>query len=123
MIFLRKIYLIILFSIYFLIISLNHCYSQNNYYSSLNNVKLRPIALGGAFTSINDDLAAAFYNPASLNLYKNDKKFKLTFFLNPLLSGLTYCRYTDKFQRKIYSRGILNSASLLPDNFCSLKSV
>lgn len=50
----------------------------------LNNVKARPLAMGGAFMAIQDDIAAAQYNPAAFSLYKLSKRKRFTVFLNPV---------------------------------------
>lgn len=59
-------------------------FSQENRFFTLSNVKARPLAMGGAFTAIDDDLAAINFNPATylLNRKKTDKRW--TFFLNPI---------------------------------------
>lgn len=65
------------------------CYGQENsneYFVTLSTSKCRTVAMGGAFMAVNDDLATAGYNPAALDLYRNTKNFKITFFLNPLTS-------------------------------------
>ncbi len=51
---------------------------------TLSNAQARPLAMGGAFTSMVDDLAAIRYNPASYELYLLKKSGRLTLFLNPI---------------------------------------
>jgi len=59
-------------------------FSQGDEFRSISNVKARPLAMGGAFTAVVDDIAAIAFNPASFGLYSQKKKFRLTFFLNPV---------------------------------------
>ena len=59
-------------------------FCQNDRFITISNVKARPLAMGGAFTSIEDDLAAINYNPAAFNLYRANKSHRITFFLNPI---------------------------------------
>ncbi len=46
--------------------------------------------MGGAYTSIEDDIVSATYNPATLSLYRFDKDFHLTFYLNPIAPTTIY---------------------------------
>lgn len=57
---------------------------QNDRYFTLSNVRARPLAMGGAFTSIEDDLAAVHFNPAAYDLYADEKSHRVTFFINPI---------------------------------------
>ena len=79
------------------------CLAQDNYFATLNNVKSRTLAMGGAFTSMNDDLESVYYNPAAFTVYANKKNFRLTFFLNPISSAIAFKEHTNKFQDKINS--------------------
>ncbi len=72
------------FVILILLLVVGFTYAQQDLYLSLKNTKAKPIAMGGAYCSIEDNIVSAAYNPASLNLYQNDKNFRLTFFLNPI---------------------------------------
>ncbi len=58
--------------------------AQANHYFTLNNVKARPLAMGGAFISVVDDIASVQYNPAAFSLYKANIQHRVTFFLNPV---------------------------------------
>jgi len=54
------------------------------------------MALGGAYTAVEDNIVSALYNPASLNLYEREKKIRVTFFLNPIApSTLIYEQLTN----------------------------
>ncbi|MFQ5865027.1 MAG: hypothetical protein ACE5IW_07350 [bacterium] len=57
---------------------------QNDRFFTLSNVRTRPLAMGGAFTSIEDDLAAINFNPAAFELYQDEKSRRVTFFFNPI---------------------------------------
>jgi len=59
-------------------------FAQNNRFVTLNHVKARPLAMGGAFTAVEGDLAAINFNPAAFSLYKLKKSKRITFFLNPV---------------------------------------
>ncbi|HEX9974378.1 MAG TPA: hypothetical protein VGD14_20080 [bacterium] len=59
-------------------------YSQQNYFLTLSSTKARPLAMGGAYTAIEDDIVSTFYNPATLSLYPAKKDYRVTFFLNPI---------------------------------------
>jgi len=58
--------------------------TQSNHYFTLNNVKARPLAMGGAFISVVDDIASVQYNPAAFSLYNANTPQRFTFFLNPV---------------------------------------
>lgn len=59
-------------------------YGQSDRYFMLNNIKARPLAMGGAFISIADDLAAAAYNPAAYLLDQLEEARRWRFFVNPI---------------------------------------
>jgi len=59
-------------------------FAQNNRFVTLSHVKARPLAMGGAFTAVEGDLAAINFNPAAFSLYKLKKSKRITFFLNPV---------------------------------------
>ncbi|MFQ5650366.1 MAG: hypothetical protein ACE5IY_10535 [bacterium] len=61
-----------------------HVAGQTERFVTLSNVKARPLAMGGAFTSVVDDMAAINYNPAAYELYKRNKTGRLSVFLNPV---------------------------------------
>ncbi|MFQ5824282.1 MAG: hypothetical protein ACE5JB_09530 [bacterium] len=71
---------------------------QNDQFFTLNNVKARPLAMGGAFTSIEDDLAAVNYNPAAYDLYRDKKPHRITFFLNPVSPFIGALKNKDIFK-------------------------
>jgi hypothetical protein len=57
-----------------------------------STVNCRPLAMGGAFTAVNDNLAAFSYNPATFKQYLAPKDFRLTFYVNPLATGVSLSR-------------------------------
>lgn len=59
-------------------------HAQANRFVLISQVKARPLAMGGAFTSIEGDLGTIGYNPAALSLYRFEKEHRVTLFLNPL---------------------------------------
>ncbi len=60
------------------------CLAQDNFFVALSSVKARALAMGGAFTSISDDLTAIDMNPAAFDMYRLSVQGKFTFFLNPV---------------------------------------
>lgn len=58
--------------------------AQSERYFTLNTTKVRPLAMGGAFTAIDDALAAIQFNPAAYFLAPQDEIPRVTFFLNPV---------------------------------------
>ncbi|RMD86199.1 MAG: hypothetical protein D6813_15230 [Calditrichaeota bacterium] len=71
---------------------------QTDRYFMLSNVRARPLAMGGAFTSIEDDLAAINFNPAAFNLYQSEKPHRVTLFLNPVAPFVGLFQDTDLFK-------------------------
>ncbi len=59
-------------------------FSQDNQFITLSHAKSRPLAMGGAFTAVEGDLAAINFNPAAFSLYQANKSKRITFFLNPV---------------------------------------
>jgi len=68
-------------------------FSQQNFYFTLNTLKARPLAIGGAYTSIEDDIVSASYNPATLSLYRFSKDHRFTVYLNPVAPTTLYYEY------------------------------
>ena len=77
-------YRVIYYLILFLLMLPSLIIGQSSRFITVSNVRARSLALGGAFTSVVDDMPAAFYNPACYDLYKIKKQNRLTFFLNPV---------------------------------------
>jgi hypothetical protein len=57
---------------------------NEHYFITVNTLTARPIGMGGAFTAIDDDLAALLYNPANFSLYQDQRTKRLTLFFNPI---------------------------------------
>jgi hypothetical protein len=62
----------------------NNVFGQDNYFITLSTVKCRAMAMGGATTSLSDDLSSLDINPAALSLYSTPKQHRITVFLNPI---------------------------------------
>ena len=58
-------------------------YGQNRFVT-LSTVKARPLAMGGAFLSVEDDLAALDFNPAGFSMNALNRKAQVSVFFNPL---------------------------------------
>jgi len=78
--------------------------AQENHFATLFNLKSRPLAMGGAFTSVEDDLESIGFNPGTFSLYKNPKDFRITFFFNSAAPFVAY-KYKsndqDNFNKKL----------------------
>ncbi len=57
---------------------------REHYFIAVSTLVARPLGMGGAFTAVNDDLAALLYNPASFALYQDYRARRFTLFLNPV---------------------------------------
>lgn len=103
------------FSLAFLLFLLNAQTgdSQTHYFGTMSNVKQRPLAMGGAFTSVEDDLEAVFYNPGSFHLYETDKSIRFTLFINPISLFVASRHYSENFTDKIENTNLLNASALL----------
>ncbi|MFQ5706254.1 MAG: hypothetical protein ACE5HO_02330 [bacterium] len=99
-------------------------FSQGSQYFTLSDVKARPLAMGGAFTSVEDDLASIQYNPAALDLYQADKSKRVTLFLNPVGLVVGGVRNKDIFNTGSYSLDdfLLTMGLLVKSVFVSLNA-
>jgi hypothetical protein len=57
---------------------------EEHYFIAVSTLLARPLGMGGAFTAVNDDLAALLYNPANFSLYQEEKAGRVTLFFNPV---------------------------------------
>ncbi|MDZ7289617.1 MAG: hypothetical protein ONB42_06760 [candidate division KSB1 bacterium] len=59
---------------------------HEHYFMTVSTLVARPLGMGGAFTSVEDDLTALLYNPASFALYQDypARAGRLSVFLNPI---------------------------------------
>jgi len=72
------------YALVFVCIAVMNLQAQNDFYLSLSTIKAKPLSMASAYTSVEDNLASAIYNPASIGLFNGDKNFRVTFFLNPV---------------------------------------
>ena len=86
---------------------MNHspAYSQTKYFFTLSNQNARPLALGGAFFSVEDDIASINYNPGTVSLYSINKVNKFTFFFNPVLPLVSIKNHEDFGYKEPYRAG------------------
>ncbi len=64
---------------------------------TLSEVRPRPLAMGGAFTSMDDDLASLLYNPGAYFVRSDEGQPRVALFLNPVSPGLALARRTSIF--------------------------
>ncbi len=73
--------------------------------------------MGGAFTSIENNIVSAGFNPASLNLYETEKKCRVTLFFNPISASTAlydlYAAQTENQSEKTDAVSLLNKTALL----------
>ena len=70
----------------------------------------RPMALGGAFFAVEDDIASVNYNPSTISLYSIKRKSKLTVFVNPILPFAALKNHEDfDYNENISTNDVLNS--------------
>ena len=80
----RKIIIRVLLIVGYFVLNFSNAQAQTNLYLNLSTMKAKPLAMASAYTSIEDNLVSAMYNPATLSTYALKKNFRLTFFLNPV---------------------------------------
>jgi hypothetical protein len=66
-------------------ISLASGTSRTRAYRTISTVNPRPMAMGGAFISVKDDLAALIWNPAAFTLYETEVTGRFTAHFNPII--------------------------------------
>lgn len=71
-------------SIVFLLSVLGKGLCGQYHFVTLSTVKARPLAMGGAFVSIKDNLASLDFNPAAFSLSSLPEKVHFSVFFNPL---------------------------------------
>ncbi|MFQ5602015.1 MAG: hypothetical protein ACE5HS_01955 [bacterium] len=72
--------------------------AQEDQYFTLNTVNARPLAMGGAFMAVGDDLPAINFNPAGYMLDKDEDSRRFTFYVNPMASFLGVIDRKDLFK-------------------------
>ncbi|MDW7679643.1 MAG: hypothetical protein SCK70_03715 [bacterium] len=65
-------------------------YAGEDFFLSYSSIKAKPIAMGGAYSAVEDNFVSATYNPASLSLYETEKSFRITLFLNPIAPLISF---------------------------------
>lgn len=58
---------------------------RTHIYRTISTVNPRPMAMGGAFISVNDDVAALLWNPAAFILYETEVTNRLSAHFNPII--------------------------------------
>ncbi|KPL16315.1 MAG: hypothetical protein AMJ92_12955 [candidate division Zixibacteria bacterium SM23_81] len=58
---------------------------RTHIYRTISTVNPRPMAMGGAFVSVNDDLASLLWNPAAFSLYETEVTNQLSAHFNPII--------------------------------------
>lgn len=81
-----------------LIITPGIIFSQSDFYFTLNNVKARPLAMGGAYIAMDDDLAAIAYNPAAYFMMERKDAKKINLFINPFSPFVGGIKHEEVFQ-------------------------
>ena len=61
-------------------------YAQDDSYVTLGNSRSRALAMGGAFTAVEDDNAAISFNPAAFNVRRDNPGTRLSVDFNPVLA-------------------------------------
>ena len=92
-------------------------YSQTDKLATLSTVKARSIGMGGAFVSIEDDLASLDFNPASFSAKCKNDGVKLSFFINGFSPFIAYNNNLKNFH------GINSTGLFLKGITLSLKRV
>ncbi len=75
--------------------------AQEQVYLPLNSARLRALSLGGAANGLQDDLGALQTNPAAYSLYRENKDFRVTFFLSPLAPMIIAKRPMRFFEKSV----------------------
>jgi hypothetical protein len=78
---------------------------QEHYFIAVSTLVARPLGMGGAFTAVDDDLAALLYNPASFSLYKDHRTNvgRVTLFLNPVAPVVALQQPSALFGRSYFT--------------------
>ncbi len=71
--------------IFILLSCAGESHSQDDFYLTLSNTRVRSIGMGGAFTAIEDDLNSISYNPATFTLFNRSDSRRFSIFFNPIL--------------------------------------
>ncbi len=70
-------------------------WAQDDFYASLGNSRSKAIAMGGAFTAIEDDIAALSFNPAAFKVRDGRPGTKFSIHFNPILPFASYDQFKN----------------------------
>lgn len=91
--------------------------AQESSFLTFSTTKARPLAMGGAYTAVEDDIFSASYNPATLSFYQYDKDHRLTFYLNPIAPVAAihqnFRAQQDEAEAEVSAVDVLKSTALL----------
>ena len=91
---------------------------QEHYFITINSMIARPLAMGGAYVAVQDELAASLYNPANLGGVDHGSGRGVRIFLNPLTPAIALADPTSFFHARRLSIGqALSVAGLLIKGF------
>lgn len=83
-----------------LLLFVNEGFAQRqNAYVTVNTLIARPLAMGGAFLAVRDELAASLYNPANFGGGAKTRGISFQLFLNPLTPGIAIADGENFFNR------------------------
>ena len=110
----------IIILIFFLSVT-NRLFAQQDLSLSLSTIQARAISMGCAYTSLQDNIVSSLYNPATLNLYQEEKSFRITFFLNPITPSILF--YEQNFDQKIKIKSEQNYLDYLKNLAAFIKGI
>ncbi|MFC1513899.1 hypothetical protein ACFL5P_02705 [candidate division KSB1 bacterium] len=71
--------------------------AQNDGFLTISNSRSRAIAMGGAFTAVEDDLCAVSFNPGTFSLIDDNPDMRLMVHFNPVMPAVSL-NQRDKFR-------------------------
>lgn len=77
--------------------------SPASQYGIISQSKYRSLAMGGAITAVQDNIAAIEYNPAAFSQFVTSPKFKISFYVNPvspIIVGYDYLKMKRQDQNQ-----------------------
>jgi len=100
------------------LVSIKIACPDTNTYNMTNSLMTRAKAMGGAFFAVSDPLSSAFFNPASVNLYRYPRSTRLALFLNPVGAASLVNDANDlSISKKYDSIDWVNTAGILTKGF------
>ncbi len=84
---------------------------------SISTIKARPLGMGGAFVSIEDDLAALDFNPAAFMLHSSLRANRFAVFMNPLGPALIAANWNQHAPWETLLGWIVRGAAISIDRF------